>query len=358
LLAVRPVKSFKKERKMKKILVVLAILVVIGAMPLAAGGGQDSAGGKVIDLKLNITTNDTSAWTEGARKFKSLVESRAPGRYIVSIYPNEQLAAGDQTGTMAMLYQDSGIIDVDVHSAMIHSNQVAELAVCFMPWIFSKGSASVDEILFADNATGGKVIMDAIAKKGPVPLALGENGFRQFTNNKLALKTPADFKNLKMRVPSVPVLTDLYRMLGTDPTTMSMAEVFTALQNGTIDGQENPLDVINSYKLNEVQKFLTIGNYCYDPIVLSVSNKRWTSFSADDQKLFKQAAVEAMKYQVQYNRDAEKKVVANMKAAGMQVNELSAEQVAAFQTALAPLYKQYIAKFGPEIFAAFGYKAQ
>jgi len=342
---------------MKRILVILVVLAIIGAMPLLAGGGsQGGSGGKAIDLKLNITTNDTSAWTEGARKFKSLVEERSQGRYIVSIYPNEQLAAGDQTGTLAMFYQDSGIIDVDVHSAMLHSNQIPELAVCFMPWIFSEGNASVDKYLFADNATGGKIIMDAIAKKGPVPLALGENGFRQFTNNKLALKNPADFKNLKLRVPSVPVLTDLFRMLGTDPTTMSMAEVFTSLQNGTIDGQENPLDVINSYKLNEVQKFLTIGNYCYDPIVLAISNKRWNSFSEDDKKMFKQAAVEAMKYEVQYNREAEKKVVANMKAAGMQVNELTKDEIAALQAALVPLYDQYVAKFGPEIFAAFGYK--
>jgi tripartite ATP-independent transporter DctP family solute receptor len=339
---------------MKKILVMLAILSIIGIMPLMAAGGAD--GSKAIDLKLNVTTNDTSAWTEGARKFKSLIEERSQGRYIVSIYPNEQLAAGDQTGTMAMLYQDSGIIDIDIHSAMIHSNQVPELAVCFMPWIFSEGNASVDRYLFANNATGGKVIMDAIAKKGPVPLALGENGFRQFTNNKVALKTPADFRNLKLRVPSVPVLTDLFRMLGTDPTTMSMAEVFTALGNGTIDGQENPLDVINSYKLNEVQKFLTIGNYCYDPIVLCASNKRWNTFNDADKTMFRQAAVDAMKYEVDYNRNAEKEVITKMRAAGMQVNELTSSEIAALQSALVPLYQQYVSRLGSEIFAAFGYR--
>ena len=343
---------------MKKILVMLAVLIVIGTLPLQAAGSQGGSGGKAIDLKLNITTNDASAWTEGARRFKALIEERSGGRYTVSIYPNEQLAAGDQTGTLAMFYQDSGIIDIDVHSAMIHSGQIPELGICFMPWIFTEGNASVDRYLFADNAPGGKFIMDAIAKKGPVPLALGENGFRQFTNSKLALRTPEDFRNLKMRVPSVPVLSDLYRMLGTDPITMSMAEVFTALQNSTIDGQENPLDVINSYKLNEVQKFLTIGNYCYDPIVLAVSNKRWNSFSAADQQMFKQAAVEAMKYQVQYNRNAEKEVVTKMRAAGMQVNELSAAEIAAFQRTLAPLYSQYIARFGADAFAAFGYRAQ
>jgi len=338
----------------------LAVLIVIGTLPLHAAGSQaqGSSGVKAIDLKLNITTNDASAWTEGARRFKALIEERSGGRYTVSIYPNEQLAAGDQTGTLAMFYQDSGIIDIDVHSAMIHSGQIPELGICFMPWIFTEGNASVDRYLFADNAPGGKFIMDAIAKKGPVPLALGENGFRQFTNSKLALRTPEDFRNLKMRVPSVPVLSDLYRMLGTDPITMSMAEVFTALQNSTIDGQENPLDVINSYKLNEVQKFLTIGNYCYDPIVLAVSNKRWNSFTAADQQMFKQAAVEAMKYQVQYNRNAEKEVVTKMRAAGMQVNELSAAEIAAFQRTLAPLYSQYIARFGADAFAAFGYRAQ
>jgi len=92
--------------------------------------------------------------------------------------------------------------------------------------------------------------------------------------------------------------------------------------------------------------------------VLAVSNKRWNSFSAADQQMFKQAAVEAMKYQVQYNRDAEKQVVARMTAAGMQVNQLSAAEIAVFQKTLAPLYSQYIARFGAEAFAAFGYRAQ
>ncbi|MDR3312538.1 MAG: DctP family TRAP transporter solute-binding subunit [Spirochaetaceae bacterium] len=337
--------------------VVVLLAVTTGCSKSAPKASGAAAPVKAVELKLNVTTVETSSWTEGARRFAALIKERTGGRYTVAIYPNEQLAAGDQTGTLAMFYQDSGIIDIDIHSAMLHNNQIPELTVCFMPWIFSKGNASVDEILFAPNAPGGKVIMDYIAKKGPVPLALGENGFRQITNNRRPIAKVEDFRNLKMRVPAVPILTDLFKLLGSDPTAMSFSEVFTALQQNTIDGQENPLGIIQSSKLNEVQKYLTVCNYCYDPIVLAVSNKRWASLSDDDKKIFQQSATDAMKYQVEYNRDVDAKVLDALKAGGMQVNEMTPAEIAAFQSALAPLYKTYMDRLGPELFAAFGYKA-
>ena len=99
-------------------------------------------------------------------------------------------------------------------------------------------------------------------------LGFGENGFRQLTNSVREVKGPEDIKGLKLRIPGITMYTDLYRELGTDPVTMTFSEVFTALQQGTIDGQENPIDVIYSSKLNEVQDYMTMWNYSYDPLVL------------------------------------------------------------------------------------------
>jgi TRAP-type C4-dicarboxylate transport system substrate-binding protein len=189
-------------------------------------------------------------------------------------------------------------------------------------------------------------------------LALGENGFRQITNSKLPIHKPADFNGMKFRVPSVTVLVDLFKMLGADPVSMSFSEVFTALQQKTINGQENPLGIIDSSKLYEVQPYLTVANYCYDPIVLSASKKFWDSLNDEDKKIFQEAATEAMAAQVIENRQRDASLLKTLTDKGMKANVLTPAEIAAFQTALAPLYKKYIDQYGAELFEAFGYKAK
>ncbi|MDR3048258.1 MAG: DctP family TRAP transporter solute-binding subunit [Elusimicrobiota bacterium] len=336
---------------MKKSIGIAVSVLIAFAFIIGCGGKK----GNVRDLKLSVTTSETSSWYYGAAEFKRMVEERTNGRFKISIYPNEQLASGDQTKTLEMLYQ--GINELDIHSAMIHNNVEPKLTACFMPWIFTKGYESVDQYVF-NNGTGGQKIKELIAAKGAVPLALGENGFRQITNNKLAIHKPSDFKGMKFRVPSVTILVDLYKMLGADPVSMSFSEVFTALQQGTIDGQENPLGIISSSKLYEVQKFLTIANYSYDPIVLSASKKFWDSLSAEDQKIFQDAATEAMKAQVIETRKQDKELLQGLQDKGIKANSLTTAEIAAFQTQLAPLYKKYIDQYGAELFEAFGYKAK
>jgi len=334
---------------MKKIIgIAVSIVLFVGVY------ANTATAQKARDLKLSVTTSETSSWYYGAEKFKNLVEQRTNGRFKISIYPNEQLASGDQIKTLEMLYR--GTNELDIHSAMIHNNMEPKLTACFMPWMFTEGYASVDKYVF-NNGTGGQMIKKLISDKGAVPLALGENGFRQITNNKLAIHKPADFKNMKFRVPGVTVLVDLYKMLGADPISMSFTEVFTALQNNTIDGQENPLGIIQSSKLYEVQKFLTIANYSYDPIVLSASKRFWNTLSEADKKIFQQAAEEAMIEQVKYTREQDKLVISDLQKR-MKTNNLTQAEIAAFQAALAPLYKQYMDKYGAELFAAFGYKAK
>jgi len=335
---------------MKKILGIAVCLMIVFVFVLGCGGKKET----VRDLKLSVTTSETSSWYYGAAEFKRLVEERTNGRFKISIYPNEQLAAGDQTKTLEMLYQ--GINELDIHSAMIHNNVEPKLTACFMPWIFTKGYASVDEYVF--NGTGGEKIKELIAAKSAVPLALGENGFRQITNNKLPIKKPADFKGMKFRVPSVTVLVDLFKMVGADPVSMSFSEVFTALQQGTIDGQENPLGIVDSSKLYEVQKYLTVANYCYDPIVLSASKKFWNTLSDEDKKIFQEAANEAMAAQVKETRKRDALLLKSLTEKGIKANTLTAQEIAAFQKALEPLYQKYVDQYGAELFEAFGYKAK
>lgn len=337
---------------MKKVFGILAGAALIFAFIIGCGGKK----GSVRDLKMSITTSETGSWYFGAKEFKRLVEERTNGRFRISIYPNEQLASGDQTKTLEMLYQ--GINELDIHSTMIHVNVEPKLTALSLPWLFTKGYDSVDEFILNPGSTGGNKIKELIAAKGAIVLALGENGFRQITNNRRPIHKPSDFKGMKFRVPSVTVLVDLYKMLGADPVSMSFSEVFTGLQQGAIDGQENPLGNIDSGKLYEVQKYLTIANYCYDPLVLSASKKLWDSLSDEDKKIFQDSANEAMAAQINEARKRDTELLKEMQDRGMQVNHLTPAEIAAFQTALTPLYKKYIDMYGAELFEAFGYKAK
>lgn len=348
---------------MKKFLsLVLAVLMTTSLLAGCGSGGNGSASSsasgsssaKAVQLNMNVTTSESSVWMVAATEFKQKVEDQTDGRYIINIYPNEQLSSGDMVKGVEMLF--SGVTDVDLHSLINMTGFEQKLTVCCMPWLFPNGYDSVDQILF--NGDGEDYLFGLIRAKGAEPLALGENGFRQITNNVRPIQTPADLKNLKIRVPAIQMYTDLYKLLGADPTAMSFSEVFTALQQGTIDGEENPYDTIRSGKINEVQKYMSVWNYSYDPIVLSVSSKVWESLSDADKQIFKTAATEACTDEVTQSRQKDSEIVDEFKKEGMQITDLSSDQISAFQKAVAPIYDSYKDVVGEDALQAFGYTAQ
>ena len=342
---------------MKKQLLTGFVCVALALGVVGCGGGAKSGGGdaaKPKTLKMSVTTGETSVWHVAAKAFKKDVEEKTKGRYKVQIYGNEQLAAGDQTKGCEMLF--NGATDVDLHSSMILSNVVPKLSVVSMPWIFPNGYKSVDEAIFKDGAKGGEFMKKEINAKGAHVLGFGENGFRQITNNVRPIEKPADLASMKVRIPAIAILVDVFRALKSDPTQMPFGECFTALQQGAIDGQENPYDTIRSAKLQEVQKYMTIWNYCYDPIVLSVSGKVWKGLSDADKKIFEEAGKKACAEQVKASRALDASIIKEFKDKGMKVNELSPAAIAEMKTAMKPVYDKYKDKFGVDAFTAFGYK--
>ena len=147
--------------------------------------------------------------------------------------------------------------------------------------------------------------------------------------------------------------TDLWRELGADPATMTFSEVFTALQQKTIDGQENPIDVISSSKLNEVQPYITMWNYSYDPLVLGMNKKKFDSLHPDDQKVIQEAAKNANAAQIKMAREKEAEQIQALKDAGMEFYEPTAEQMEAFKKASQPIYDAYKDKWGEDLLKAF-----
>lgn len=334
------------------------IMCMVVAAGLAGCGGSDGgdasgSGSSPINLKMSVTTSETSVWMEAANTYKEEIEANTDGRYTVTIYPNEQLSAGDQIKGIEMLF--TGTTDLDIHSTMMVSSLVPELSVISMPWLFPNGYDSVDEFIFAEGSTGGEFIKDAIAAKGAQVVGFGENGFRQITNNARPITSPEDLQMLKIRIPGISLLVDVFQQLGADPTQMSFSEVFTALQQGAIDGQENPYDTIRSAKIQEVQKYMTIWNYSYDPLTICVSNKVWNTLSDEDKEIFSAAGIKAGAAQVEASRAMDAEIVAEFEGIGVEVNELSPEAIEEFKEIVAPLYDKYKDEYGEDAFTAFGY---
>ena len=337
--------------KFKKKKWALIPALALSALLAACGGGEESssedAEGKEYDLKMSVTVSDTTAWFAGAQKLADDMEAETDGRIKIDVFANEQLSGGDSAKAVEGLAK--GTIDLTFNSTIIYSILDDRFSVVSAPFLFK----SLEEVDKAFAGTAGDKLSELLLEKNVVALGYGENGFRQITNNKGPVQTPDDLAGMKIRIPGMTMYTDLFREYGADPATMTWSEVFTALQQGTIDGQENPIDVIHSSKINEVQKYLTLWNYSYDPLVLGINKELFESMSEEDQELFERLGKEAAAYQVQLNRERAAEQLEELKAAGMQVNELTEEQLKQFQDASQAIYDQYKDTWGEDLLKAF-----
>lgn len=337
----------KVKKKKWALIPTLALSVLLAA----CGGGEESSSedteGKEYDLKMSVTVSDTTAWFAGAQKLADDIEAETDGRITIDVFSNEQLSGGDSAKAVEGLAK--GSIDLTFNSTIIYSILDERFGVVSAPFLFD----SLDEVDAAFAAEGGKMLDELLLEKNVVALGYGENGFRQITNNKGPIESPEDLKGMKMRIPGIKMYTDLFRAYGSDPATMTWSEVFTALQQGTIDGQENPIDVIYSSKIDEVQDYLTLWNYSYDPLVLGINKKLFDSMSEEDQELFKRLGKEAAAYQIQLNRERAAEQLEELKEKGMKVNELTEEQLQVFKDASQPIYDQYKTIWGEDFLKAF-----
>ena len=340
-------------KKILSLILVVALTLSVGLTGCSskseqpAGDKPAESTGEKVTLKFGTTTADTSTWTLGAKKFAEIVGEKTDGRIEVKVYPNEQLSGGSQTKGIEMLM--SGSTDLTFHSNIIYSVMDERFGVISMPFLISD-TAKADELLQGE---AGAALNEILLEKNIVGLGYGENGFRQLTNSKKSIESPADMSGMKIRIPGIKMFISLYKALGADPITMNFGEVFTALQQGTIDGQENPTDVISSSKINEVQEYMTVWDYSYDSIILGMNKDKFESFSAEDQQILRDAAKEACEYQRQINREAAAKQTQQFIDGGMTVNTLTPEQKEAFKEAVQPVYTEYEPIMGKELIDAF-----
>jgi len=321
----------------------LIILVILLAVPLSCGSNGD--GFRTLKFSLILGTN--SDWYRGAERFKELIEERTNGRYKVKIFPHAQLAGQVQRTELEMV--QSGVIDISLESSILLSLIEPSMSVLSLPWLFDD-YAQANRIL--DGPLGSK-LFTMLPENGLVGLAYGANGFRQITNSKNEIYKPEDIRAMKIRVPAIKMYIDIFKMLGADPSSMNFGEVFTALAQGTFDGQENPVSVIYSVRLYEVQKYLTVWNYSYDPIILCINKELWDSFTPEIREIFTKCARETMQYERKLVEDGESAIIDSLKAKGMVINTLSRESLEAFKVLTEPVYVDYAGGIGAELIEYF-----
>lgn len=327
----------------------LAAALAVSALALTscsggAGGGSDNgaAEGESYSWDMTITVSETSTWWAGAEKFGELLDEKSGGRMTLNLFANEQLSGGDPAAGVEML--SNGDKAFSYNSPIIYSGIDPRFSAITAPFLY----ASYEEA-DAAMANGGVEAYEKLTEEmGIKMLGFGESGFRQITNSKHEITEPADINGLKLRVAGSELFLNIYKELKADPVTMNFSEVFTSLQNGTIDGQENPFDVIYSNGLMEVQDYLTVWNYVYDPLILGMNQELFESLSDEDKKIVQEAATEANEFQVSLSREKEAEQLAKMKDQ-MTVTELDADQLATFREAMQPVYDSYNSKWTPEV---------
>lgn len=298
---------------MKKSLSILLLLVLASALVWAGGSSEASKAGEVKPVTLRIAHTHTEAglYYKGSVKFKELVEAASKGRLIVEHFPNGQLGADKdiqesvKLGTLEMGLSSSPVVSLDDYFKLLDA-----------PYLF----VSREHVSRALDGELGQKLAKPLEEQNIKHLGYWENGFRHITNNKRPIYKPEDLAGIKLRIPESPVRMNTFRAYGANPVAMPFTEVFGALQQGIIDGQENPMATIYQASLHEVQKYLSLTGHVYSAVHLLMNKKLFDSLPADLQKVLVDAGKETARFTRKLGEDADNSLADVMKQKGIQVN--------------------------------------
>jgi TRAP-type transport system periplasmic protein len=292
-------------------------------------------------LKFATQNNKGHPSVEGMEKFKELVEERSGGNITVKLFPGGVLGGDLQTlsalqgGTVEMLVLNAGLV----------GGVAKDFALADLPFLYDTPEQA-DAVM--DGPFGAK-LMEQLPAHGLAGLGFWELGFRQLTNNRHPVTKVDDIAGLKIRVVQQPVMIDLFNALGANAVPMPFPEVYTALETGAIDGQENPFPNILATKFYEVQKYLTVTKHVYNPQIVLVSGKLWDKLNAEERKLLQDAAIEARDFQRATSRAQSAEALAQLKEEGMEVTELPPEEMAKLREKAKPVVEAHKKTASPEL---------
>lgn len=331
---------------MKKLLSILLVLVMLLFCFTACGGGTEGEGDEgapAIDITIAHVEPEGRSLHIGTVAFKDYVEEQSGGRITVNILPNGQYG-GD---AVAMEGVAQGAIQMTACVSSVLTSYEDNYMVLDLPFIFDSREA----FYYALDNELGDTLLESLGNYGLVGFGFNDNGLRQMTNNVRAINSLEDFKGIKFRTMESPVFIDMFNLLGSNPVPMAWTEVYTALQQGTVDGQENGASLVYSSKLQEVQKYLSVTNHVYSCNAIIANADWYNGLDAEAQQIIKDGAIEGL---INHQRDVEmnsdEEAIANLEAEGMQVNYVSEEALLDMREAVSPMYEEYKNTVDPVLF--------
>ncbi len=296
-----------------------------------AAGSDTNAPADTVVIKLGTTVNEQDSFHVAAEKFAELVAERTNNAYKIEIYPNAAL--GDERTMLESMQM--GTLDMGIITSGPFVNFVPEMGVLDMPFLFS---SDADAYKILDGEIGKEILskLESAKLKG---LAYAERGFRNLTNSVRPVEKAADVAGLKVRVMENEVYISTFESLGVNTVPMAWTEALTALQQGTIQGQENPVNVIHAFKLWESQKYVTMTRHAYAAALITMSLDKFNSLPADIQEIFISSAQEAAEYERDWVAKNEERQMAELESNGMEI--IREPDLESFKAAVQKVYDKY-----------------
>jgi TRAP-type transport system periplasmic protein len=330
-------------KKLKK-LMFIALLSVLMMVLTACGGSKEAnsekAGsgskGEKITIKFAHSAVEANSRHEAALKFKELVEEKSKGTMTVEVFPNEVL------GSEPQMVEAVAFNDIQMVAASTFAQYEPKVDAFGLPFLFETN----EDAWAAIDGPIGQEVHESLLDDNLRVLGHLENGFRNITTSKKPIKTVEDLKGLKIRTPEQPVLVSIFKTLGANPTPMAFGELYMALQQGTVDGQENPISNIHASKFYEVQKHLTLSGHSYSATTMAISDKFWNTLTKEQQEIVQSSATETSKFHRELVMNQEADLLADLKEQGM---EVFTPDKKAFREASMAVYKEYEKTYGKDL---------
>ncbi|KQR73211.1 C4-dicarboxylate ABC transporter substrate-binding protein [Arthrobacter sp. Leaf337] len=330
----------------KRILAAAAAAVALTVTAALTGcGGGPGADAPATTIRLGVGDPAATSVGVSAKHFADKVAELSDGKIKVETFPDGTLFGGDQNAAVNLL--GNGTLDSTIISTSVYASFEPKMNAISLPYLFK----DMDEFSKYLEGEPGQELLGSLDKLGIKGVSMLTRTPRQTTNSVRPIAQPEDFKDLKIRVPQNDLWVKFFGSLGANPTPMDFKEVYTALQLGTIDGQENPLEVPVNNKFFEVQDYLSLTGHISDGYVLGFSKKKWDSFDDDTRKVLQDAAAETAGFKTRTDNDEAEKTLEKLKAEGVKVNELTPEAQAAFQQEAQKVYPELEGKVGKEFVA-------
>lgn len=291
-------------------------------------------------IKFASANNKGHPQVTGMEKFAELVNEKSGGKIEVKLFPGGTLGGDVQTVSALQ----GGVIEMTVLNAGILANNLKQFGAVDLPFLFDSGEEA-DKVM---DGPFGESLSKLLPDTGLVGLGYWELGFRNLTNNRHAVTKLEDIKGLKIRTIQSPIPIELFNTLGANAVPLPYTELYTALETGTVDGQENPAANILNAKFYEVQKYMTLTRHQYNPQIVLVSKKFWDGLNDEEKDVLQAAATEARDYQRKVSREADATALEEIRKTGMEVSEFSPEETQKLRDAVKPVIEKFSAEIGAD----------